>query len=420
MKKNFLKVAALLIAAMLMVVSCSQEVAPKTENNGLVEARLNVAYGRDLTVSGDTKQDGVTLKYAMYPQWNIENANEQIYGKSEGTIDNPSYKELKNGNLGYVTPGLWKVFVVAYGHDDGENPSVNSKIIFSGDTDVYFNETTKSATIFLSPVVSTKNTITFNFKMQALSGTMTGETPDYVLEYKLFKDGDSFTTGSGSSISCSKVVNNVCTFETSVDNVSSGFYRVNVSIYRKPKDENGSYVKENGEDKMILVGGTTKGFLVSGGANVVIGGNIEPSDYEKVSIDAKYVYVDTAFNEASTINYYKGKTSQTAEGGYDPNYAEITVSITDSSKETNNLNVSNNYTKTNYWTITSDGVTTTSQNNLDSVTFEVTSGGYKNISCTTIYTINDSANKTYYFAKTVTKQVLVSSESIEEAVNQKQ
>ena len=64
MKKNFLKIAALLIAAMLLVVSCSQEVkAP--ENDGLVEAKLSVGYGRELLVSGDTKINNIVLTYTM-------------------------------------------------------------------------------------------------------------------------------------------------------------------------------------------------------------------------------------------------------------------------------------------------------------------------------------------------------------------
>ena len=46
MKKNFLMVASLLIAAMLMVVSCTQEVAPKNE---LVKATIGLAYGKDIT-----------------------------------------------------------------------------------------------------------------------------------------------------------------------------------------------------------------------------------------------------------------------------------------------------------------------------------------------------------------------------------
>ena len=64
MKKNFMAIASLLIAAMLLVVSCSQEsVVP--ENNGLVEAKLSVGYGRGLSVSGDTKTDNLTFKYSM-------------------------------------------------------------------------------------------------------------------------------------------------------------------------------------------------------------------------------------------------------------------------------------------------------------------------------------------------------------------
>ena len=50
MKKNFLKVAALLIAAMLMVVSCTQEVAPV--DNGLVKASVNIADTRALSKIG--------------------------------------------------------------------------------------------------------------------------------------------------------------------------------------------------------------------------------------------------------------------------------------------------------------------------------------------------------------------------------
>ena len=48
MKKNFLMVAALLIAVMLMVVSCTQEVAPKNE---LVKASFSVGFGKDIKIT---------------------------------------------------------------------------------------------------------------------------------------------------------------------------------------------------------------------------------------------------------------------------------------------------------------------------------------------------------------------------------
>ena len=50
MKKNFLAIASLLIAAMLLVVSCTQEVAPV--DNGLVNVTLSTSIsGKAITVS---------------------------------------------------------------------------------------------------------------------------------------------------------------------------------------------------------------------------------------------------------------------------------------------------------------------------------------------------------------------------------
>ena len=48
MKKNFMAIASLLIAAMLLVVSCAPEA--KVEDDGLVNASFSVAYGKDVVV----------------------------------------------------------------------------------------------------------------------------------------------------------------------------------------------------------------------------------------------------------------------------------------------------------------------------------------------------------------------------------
>ena len=108
MKKNFLKVAAMLIAAMLMVVSCTQEIAPV--NNELVEARLGLAYGKDVTVN---TADGavITYTYALEPQWvqNQDFNGTQIYGTKAETAINGTYKvseTVSDVSLGDVTPGL--------------------------------------------------------------------------------------------------------------------------------------------------------------------------------------------------------------------------------------------------------------------------------------------------------------------------
>ena len=127
MKKNFMAIASLLIAAMLLVVSCSQEIAPKDDNNGLVKASLSVGYGRDLKVTGDTDSNDLTLQYKMEAKWsNPTSDTENLYE----TITNPApnWTSLPaNGTLGWVTPGLWTVNVYAY--DNGQK-------VFEGENDV--------------------------------------------------------------------------------------------------------------------------------------------------------------------------------------------------------------------------------------------------------------------------------------------
>ncbi|MCI7606828.1 MAG: hypothetical protein MSS69_08745 [Spirochaetales bacterium] len=391
MKKNFLKVAALLIAAMLMVVSCTQEVAPV--NNGLVDAKLNVAYGRDLTVSGDTNQDGLILQYKMEPKWSITNASEVIYGGTKNA-QNARY-EFKTypegGNLGYVTPGLWQIEVKAYGKDNAEN--AQNKEIFYGVANVYFNDTTEKATVFLAPVndeASAKNSISFNFKMQDLSDDMAS---NYEVKYSISKIGSDVKSDSIRRSPDS--TGNVGNYVVTVSDLDSGFYTVNVSIHNKKTG--------------ALVGGTTKGFLMANGATVTIGGNIEPSDYEKVSINTYYVNVKTDFNHVTSDKFNADQVSYyTKEDG--SKYAKINVSISDTTNSSGNM-MGSGYTVTNYWTAVSDGKDNATQNNSNSCGFEFASGGYKNVTCTTIYSIIGSStggeSSTYYFANTVTAQVYV-------------
>ena len=79
MKKNFLKIAALLVAAMLLVVSCSQEVkAP--ENNGLVEASFSVGFDRDIKIE-DFKGTGITYVYSVTPNWDKLTTGVEPYGE---------------------------------------------------------------------------------------------------------------------------------------------------------------------------------------------------------------------------------------------------------------------------------------------------------------------------------------------------
>ena len=399
MKKNFLMVAALLIAAMLMVVSCTQEVAPKNE---LVEAKLNVAYGRDLSVIGDTKQDGVVLTYKMSPAWNAT-GSERIYGGTKNSAGTYEFISLPaNGSLGYVTPGLWNIEVKASGHDVISAGNGQSKNIFSGTASVYFNETTKEATVFLAPISTANNSVTFSFLMQDLSGDMNN---DYLLTYKIYNGNNNsspFRSGEleGSAETGSNNVKRY-TETATINPLPGGFYRVNVSIYRK-----GTSSAEN-----ELVGGTTKGFLVSDEASVTIGGNIEPSDYESVSIDAYYVDVNTAFKTGNVMNGetdtgkdYGVSVNDTTNGG-----AKVTMGINDTTSH--NSTITGTYTKTYLWTAVSDGETMINDTNVNEIEFEFNSPGYKNISCTTVYSITGTStggtSDTYYFADTISTQIYV-------------
>ena len=69
MKKNFMAIASLLIAAMLLVVSCAPEA--KVENNDvandLVDVKLSVAFGKAVKI--DTADEArIQYKYTLTPK----------------------------------------------------------------------------------------------------------------------------------------------------------------------------------------------------------------------------------------------------------------------------------------------------------------------------------------------------------------
>ena len=401
MKKNFLKVAALLIAAMLLVVSCSQEVkAPEAEDNGLVEARLSVGFGRDLIVGGYTKTETLVYKYTMTQGWTNPTVgyDEPVIGNTNGA------KQFKNGNsIGYVTPGLWNITVDAY-----ESNAADAKKIFTGKASVYFSSQNQSATVFLEPVNDTKNSITFDFYMQDLGKTY---GVDFEVKYTISKNGVAvknqkniaFTdaeavevnkTGSDNT----SVYDNQKNYKKTVIDLESGYYTVTVAVYVKGK---------NGPE---LKGGITKGFLISNGANATITGHIEPSDYENVVIDAVFVNVNTSlavsYND-TTLSLVDDKYYEVAfnkSGDY-----VLTVRMTDDTGKIV-LPEGATVTKTLFWN-SEDGVDVTSEqtSNVYSEDFHFSSPGHKYITCTTVYSVTGAStgmeSNTYYFADSKTVHV---------------
>lgn len=401
MKKNFLKIAALLIAAMLLVVSCSQEVkAP--ENNGLVEARLSVGFGRDLIVNGDTKTGNLKYKYTMVQGWT--NPTE---GLSEPVIGAANNKEFTdNSPIGYVTPGLWNITVDAYESiSNTESGTTTDKKVFTGEASVYFSSQNQSATVYLAPVGDSANSITFSITMQDLS-----VTPDnFELKYSIYKGSDSsaITNGTGPLSRTGNDTTHVSTYSDTVSNLASGYYRVTVSVYDKIKSK--------------TVGGITKGFLISNGANATIKGHIEPADYENVTIDAVFVDVNTELSVSQVIQEGESPKENAltkTEGKdyytviYDGTPVKVTVKMDDKTTTANGLAVS----KTLFWNTVSDASETNQKNeiqkaNTDSNTFTFSTPGHKYITCTTVYEVTGtstgmSANK-YYYADYQTVHVYV-------------
>ena len=411
MKKNFLKVAALLIAAMLMVVSCTQEVAPV--NNGLVDASLNVAYGRDLSISGAAKNDDLKLRYTMTPGW-IDDSND-----TDTIVGGKTNEELKpDGKLGWVTPGYWTITVNAFEGEDTSNP------IFSGTSSIYFTSKNNVATIYLEPAGEADYSIEFDFKMQDLGETY-GE--DYVVKYTIAKNGTALTNHSDVAFVKSGDNTNEVTlvsgtdrqssYQKTVSGLAAGYYTVTVSVYEVKdvvKNDNGEITSK----KETLKGGISKGMLLAGtmatsegvpSKTVVVGGHIEPSDYIATNVTTYFVDVNTTL--ACTTSY------DTAS-----NKATVTCKLTDNTAVNSKLS---NITRTYLWTVDGTSYTQISNPTLDSNkvattrTQDYTVPGYKSISCRTIYSytdIKDTEDKTddvtYFWADTQTERVYIDATKI--------
>ena len=391
MKKNFLMVASLLIAAMLLVVSCSQEVkAP--ESNGLVEVRIGVGYGRDLEVVDDTKTDDVVLKYTMTQGWTNSSVDytETVHGAATNKVF------VDNEPIGYVTPGLWNITVDAY-EKDNDDDDTNNKKIFTGTASAYFSDQNNRVTVYLAPVVNSNNKIQFDIDMQDLvdSNLDASGRGSYKLKYSIYGTGLSspITIGdvSQSNIEIDEKIENKTTHVTKykklVSGLTSGFYRVTVSVYSCYTTTNEGGESVNHED---LVGGITKGMLLTNGQTAIIKGHIEPSDYEKVTIDALYIDVNTSVNDGTVT--YTGSGSNAK--------ASVTFTLSDTTSESTKGGATPSY----IWSVVNDGRVVTSNQN--SLTVDFTAPGWKTVSCQTIYKVTYK-NVDYYFADTASTQVYI-------------
>lgn len=381
MKKNFMAIASLLIAAMLLVVSCSQEIAPKDDNNGLVEASLSVGYGRDINVDHVTDANGLTVQYKMTPQWVSEGTT--VTGEEQITNPAKNWTTLVNGNLGWLTPGYWLIEVKA---------SKGDKDVFSGNVYSYFTDDKTSAVVYLNPVNTTnKCSISIEVSMQDIvdkvdikdeQGNKTGEKEvSYSLKYDILTGtGTSKLTNGPLAMDSSEdtTPDNITTYKASLGNLDAGFYTAVVYVV----DENGN-----------TVGGIRKGFLLTNGDNATLTGHIEPADYSNVTINAVYVDVNidlVAGNQSITNGKYKVVVTATDQ----TSFTSIPASLDD-------------FDVTYLWFV--DGEEKSQIANPSStgaeIAFDFDKPGYKNIACQAIY--KSKSKDTVYFTETKSIYVLV-------------
>ena len=281
MKKNFLKIAALLIAAMLLVVSCSQEVAPKNEDNGLVKATIGVAYGKDVTVVYGDDAD-ITYKYKLEPLWNNLENGAPIYGATKGEVSayNTTYKLSGDPAPGeftanYVTPGYWQITVNGY---VGQNE--NEKLVLTGSTKTYINKTTSNATVFVSPISDPNTNAVGNVTITLLMEDLDADDADdsKASKIKYYLDGSATgvpvtkiaTDNTSENNSAYVNANEAHEYRITLNTVAAGYHTITIKV--------------DG-----YTGGVTKSFLMIPGNDVTISGSIYPSKFEEAKSDITVV-----------------------------------------------------------------------------------------------------------------------------------
>ena len=285
MKKNFLKVAALLIAAMLLVVSCSQEVAPKNEDDGLVNVTLNTSVAsKGLTFDGLDSLTSLTYKYYLEALWDESKVDEAVVGETGD--EGKSFDGNSGFNLGHLSQGYWKVRVEAL---------KGSKVVLSGETNQYITEGNATVTVFLN-VAGTSNsscTLSFDINVNNLAAENAGYKLYYSIEGTKY-DGKDFTVSETEIVDRAQVSSAAGTtnppaegetnltaegttnptyvtkFTGSESGLKPGYYRVTVTLKKDSK----------------VIGGITRGFLlIDGDEKVTLKGSVSASDFVKSTLN---------------------------------------------------------------------------------------------------------------------------------------
>lgn len=372
MKKNFLKVAALLIAAMLMVVSCTQEVAPV--DNGLVKASVNIADTRALSTTGEG-YDGITYQYkltALFSKSTTESDTNIVEGNSTIVGNMSEYKALPSTSagkheLGYVTQGLWQIEIQGIDVNNG------NKVVLYGKANHYFNNQNEVAYVFVDPKNTSGGYVSINVGMQDLEDS---SSSNYSVKYALTKI-DASTESTPEDLTRVPKTGNYSEYKTNSNiSAAAGYYRLTISVWGPALKSDGTV--DSGADPVIL-GGVTKSIRVLEGRTVSVTGSVEPKDFDKSEV--KVVIIDPVGTIDSPIN----PVTKT----------DIVLTVNNSTKElmlagleektgtSESILTGNDYIKYYVWDVNGEKVDTTSSSH--TVNFPVP--GPKSVSCTIVYKV---------------------------------
>ncbi len=393
MKKNFMAIASLLIAAMLLVVSCAQEVAPV--DNGLVNVTLSTSIsGKAITV-GNLNSGAINYTYSVEPQWTIPEGNtDEIVGRQSGDVTlNGANASL---NLGYMSQGLWKFTV------EGKRGEAT---VLKGETTTYITKGASNVVVFLKAEDGANAGLTFDLFVNDLAD----KAQNYTVSYEIKNtanvavkkgtlkrtDVDSTTPGTGES-ALTKSAKYVLDNETV--SLETGYYRVTVSLNKGNE----------------TIGGITKGFLVlKDDNNITVSGYVTAADFAKGSLNIVRPQVSISLSakvDDTTITANSVYKINGSESTLIPNTDAVTVNFTATKTETNVSGIAGvTLISTQYiWNV--DG----SENDTENVNTHSVSmaPGERHVSCTVyntysinngVSTFNDVIAHTAYFDFTINR-----------------
>lgn len=380
MKKNFLMVAALLIAAMLMVVSCTQEVAPK--NDGLVEASFSVGFGKDISIDSDYDETVITYVYSLDAKWNPLENGADIYGEvtDEVLVTGKGIADrVPNHAIGFITPGLWEVSVKGY--TDYNEESKSGTLILSGSTKTYFTQDNKTATVLVSPVESGSASVSVDLAMQDIDGVDSINVKfTHIHSNKVVADE---TINKGTAVPGKGEA-----YQYKKENIALnkvGYYKVEVTV----PNYKGGYVRT---------------FLATNDDTINITGSVYPSEF----IESKLSIVTVSMNSANlTIDTTKNSSNKYYNKGeivLSLNDSNTYLSDTDIENLEKNAKVSSVTTSTNYeWFLNGEAAEGTFDETSKKYTLSINNPGVYSVSCKITYQVtvvyNDGSNnetKSFY------------------------